>query len=121
MSPTLIISLVAGYFCILIFISFLTSRQTESTERFFLANRNSPWFIVAFGMLGTSLSGVTFISVPGMVATAQFSYLQLVFGYLLGYLVIATILMPLYYRLNLTSIYTYLDQRFGYWSYKTGA
>ena len=121
MSPTLIISLVAGYFCILIFISFLTSRKTESTESFFLANRKSPWFIVAFGMIGTSLSGVTFISIPGMVATAQFSYLQLVFGYLLGYLVIATILMPLYYRLNLTSIYTYLDQRFGYWSYKTGA
>jgi Na+/proline symporter len=121
MSPTLIISLVAGYFCILIFISFLTSRKTESTESFFLANRKSPWFIVAFGMIGTSLSGVTFISIPGMVATAQFSYLQLVFGYLLGYLVIATILMPLYYRLNLTSIYTYLNQRFGYWSYKTGA
>ena len=121
MSPTLIISLVAGYFCILICISFLTSRKTESTESFFLANRKSPWFIVAFGMIGTSLSGVTFISIPGMVATAQFSYLQLVFGYLLGYLVIATILMPLYYRLNLTSIYTYLDQRFGYWSYKTGA
>ena len=121
MSPTLIISLVVGYFCILICISFLTSRKTESTESFFLANRKSPWFIVAFGMIGTSLSGVTFISIPGMVATAQFSYLQLVFGYLLGYLVIATILMPLYYRLNLTSIYTYLDQRFGYWSYKTGA
>jgi Na+/proline symporter len=121
MSPTLILTLVAGYFSILIFISFLTSRKTESTESFFLANRKSPWFIVAFGMIGTSLSGVTFISVPGMVAKAQFSYLQLVFGYLLGYLVIATILMPLYYRLNLTSIYTYLDQRFGYWSYKTGA
>jgi Na+/proline symporter len=121
MSPTLIISLIAGYFCILILISFLTSRKTESTESFFLANRKSPWFIVAFGMIGTSLSGVTFISIPGMVAKAQFSYLQLVFGYLLGYLVIATILMPLYYRLQLTSIYTYLEQRFGFWSYKTGA
>ena len=121
MSPTLVISLVAAYFCILIFIAFLTSRKVQSTESFFLANRRSPWFIVAFGMIGTSLSGVTFISIPGMVATAQFSYLQLVFGYLLGYLVIATILMPLYYRLNLTSIYTYLEQRFGYWSYKTGA
>lgn len=121
MSPTFIISLVVGYFCLLMLISFLTSRKTQSTESFFLANRKSPWFVVAFGMIGTSLSGVTFISIPGMVATAQFSYLQLVFGYLLGYLVIATILMPLYYRLNLTSIYTYLDQRFGYWSYKTGA
>ncbi|MGV3639268.1 MAG: sodium:solute symporter [Adhaeribacter sp.] len=121
MSPTLVISLVAAYFCILIFIAFLTSRKVQSTESFFLANRRSPWFIVAFGMIGTTLSGVTFISIPGMVDTAQFSYLQLVMGYLVGYLVIATILLPLYYRLQLTSIYTYLDQRFGYWSYKTGA
>lgn len=121
MSPILVISLVAAYFCILIFIAFLTSRKVQSTESFFLANRRSPWFIVAFGMIGTTLSGVTFISIPGMVATAQFSYLQLVMGYLVGYLVIATILLPLYYRLQLTSIYTYLDQRFGYWSYKTGA
>jgi Na+/proline symporter len=102
-------------------ISFQTSSKNDTTESFFLANRKSPWFVVAFGMIGTSLSGVTFISIPGMVAKAQFSYLQLVFGYLLGYLVIATILMPLYYRLNLVSIYTYLEQRFGFWSYKTGA
>ncbi|GEO03289.1 sodium/iodide co-transporter [Adhaeribacter aerolatus] len=121
MSPTLIISLIAGYFCLLVLISLLTSSKNDNTESFFLANRKSPWFVVAFGMIGTSLSGVTFISIPGMVAKAQFSYLQLVFGYLLGYLVIATILMPLYYRLNLVSIYTYLEQRFGFWSYKTGA
>jgi Na+/proline symporter len=120
MSPTLIIGIIVAYFCILIFISFLTSKNTDS-DTFFLANRQAPWYVVAFGMIGTSLSGVTFISIPGMVAKAQFSYLQLVLGYLLGYLVIATILMPLYYRLNLVSIYTYLDQRFGFWSYKTGA
>ncbi|GAB3200308.1 Na+/proline symporter [Pontibacter aydingkolensis] len=120
MSPTLILALIAGYFCILILISFLTSRKTDS-DTFFLANRKSPWYIVAFGMIGTTLSGITFISVPGMVKATQFTYLQMVLGYLLGYLVIATVLMPLYYRLNLVSIYTYLEQRFGYWSYKTGA
>ncbi|GAB3820528.1 sodium:solute symporter [Pontibacter rugosus] len=120
MSSTLIIGLIVAYFCILIFISYLTSRNTDS-ETFFLANRNSPWYVVAFGMIGTSLSGVTFVSIPGMVAAAQFSYLQLVLGYLLGYFVIATVLMPLYYRLNLVSIYTYLEDRFGWWSYKTGA
>ncbi|NDK54624.1 sodium:solute symporter [Pontibacter fetidus] len=120
MSSTLIISLIVGYFLILITISWFTSKNTDS-ETFFLANRQSPWYIVAFGMIGTSLSGVTFVSIPGMVEKAQFSYLQLVLGYLLGYFVIATVLMPLYYRLNLVSIYTYLEQRFGYWSYKTGA
>lgn len=121
MSPITIISIIAAYFCVLILISFLTSSKSDNTDSFFLANRKSPWFVVAFGMIGTSLSGVTFISIPGMVNKAEFSYLQFVFGYLLGYLVIATILMPLYYRLNLISIYTYLEQRFGYWSYKTGA
>jgi Na+/proline symporter len=120
MSSTLIISLIIGYFLILITISWFTSKNTDS-DTFFLANRQSPWYIVAFGMIGTSLSGVTFVSIPGMVQNAQFSYLQLVLGYLLGYFVIATVLMPLYYRLNLVSIYTYLEQRFGYWSYKTGA
>ncbi|MBC5773821.1 sodium:solute symporter [Pontibacter sp. KCTC 32443] len=120
MSSTLIISLIIGYFLILITISWFTSKNTDS-ETFFLANRQSPWYVVAFGMIGTSLSGVTFVSIPGMVEKAQFSYLQLVLGYLLGYFVIATVLMPLYYRLNLVSIYTYLEQRFGYWSYKTGA
>ncbi|MDX5481313.1 MAG: sodium:solute symporter [Hymenobacteraceae bacterium] len=120
MSPTLIISLILGYFCILILISYLTGRNTDS-ETFFLANRKSPWYVVAFGMIGTTLSGVTFVSIPGMVQKAQFSYMQMVLGYLLGYFVIATVLMPLYYRLNLVSIYTYLEQRFGYWSYKTGS
>src|SRR6478735_5771396 len=120
MSPTLIIGIIVAYFAILIFISFLTGKNTDS-QTFFLANRQSPWYIVAFGMIGTSLSGVTFISIPGTVATNSFSYLQLVLGYLLGYLVIATILMPIYYKLNLVSIYTYLEKRFGFWSYKTGA
>ena len=91
MSPSLIIGIIVAYFAILIFISFLTGKNTDS-QTFFLANRRSPWYIVAFGMIGTSLSGVTFISIPGTVATNSFSYLQLVLGYLLGYLVIATIL-----------------------------
>ncbi|MGV3540660.1 MAG: sodium:solute symporter, partial [Rufibacter sp.] len=121
MSPTLILAIIAAYFCILIFISFLTSKKGESTDSFFLANRASPWYVVAFGMIGTSLSGVTFISVPGMVSNAQFSYLQFIMGNMAGYFVVALVLMPLYYKLNLVSIYTYLEQRFGYWSYKTGA
>lgn len=120
MSPSLILSLIAGYFAILIVISFLTGRKATSKD-FFLANRSAPWYMVAFAMIGTSLSGVTFISVPGMVREQSWNYMAVVFGYLVGYLVIATVLMPLYYRLNLTSIYTYLEQRFGYWSYKTGA
>ena len=120
MSATLIISLIIGYFAILILISFLTGKSTDS-DTFFLANRKSPWYVVAFGMIGATLSGITFVSVPGMVRDLQFSYLQLVLGYLAGYMVIATVLLPLYYRLNLVSIYTYLEQRFGFWSYKTGA
>jgi Na+/proline symporter len=120
MSPLLIVGLILAYFSLLILISWYTGRNADN-DAFFLANKNSPWYIVAFGMIGASLSGVTFISVPGWVATSQFSYMQLVLGYLLGYAVIALILMPLYYRLNLTSIYTYLEQRFGFWSYKTGA
>ena len=120
MSSTLIIGLILGYFSILILISYVTGKNTDSNA-FFLANRQSPWYVVAFGMIGTTLSGITFVSIPGMVEKAQFSYLQLVLGYLLGYVVIATVLMPLYYRLNLVSIYTYLEQRFGFWSYKTGA
>jgi len=85
------------------------------------AGRQSPWYLVAFGMVGASLSGVTFISVPGWVEASQFSYMQMVFGYLLGYFVIATVLMPKYYEMKLTSIYTYLEDRLGHISYKTGA
>jgi len=101
-------------------ISRITGRNAGSSG-FFIGAKKSPWYAVAFGMIGDSLSGVTFISVPGSVGTAKFSYLQLVFGYFFGYLVIAEILLPLYYRLNLTSIYSYLNQRFGAWSEKTGS
>lgn len=114
------IFIIVLYFGVLLAIGAFTSRNANN-ESFFLGNRQSPWYIVAFGMLGASLSGVTFISVPGWVGDSQFSYLQLVFGYLLGYFVVANVLLPLYYRLNLTSIYTYLDTRFGFFSYKTGA
>lgn len=120
MSPTLILSIIACYFVVLFVIGKVTSKGADN-DSFFTGNKNSPWWVVAFGMIGTSLSGVTFISVPGWVGTSQFSYMQMVLGYLVGYTVIATVLMPLYYRLNLTSIYTYLDDRFGRYSYRTGA
>jgi Na+/proline symporter len=120
MSPLSIILIITIYFTGLLVISWITGRKADN-EGFFLGNRNSPWYIVAFGMIGASLSGVTFISVPGWVLTSEMSYMQMVLGYLAGYAVIATLLMPLYYRLNLTSIYTYLDGRFGAFSYKTGA
>ncbi len=120
MTPTLVASIIAGYFAILIFISIVTSRGAD-TNTFFTANRQSPWYLVAFGMIGSSLSGVTFISVPGNVGKIGFGYFQVVLGYLVGYWVIIGVLMPLYYRLNLVSIYTYLEKRFSFWSYKTGA
>lgn len=120
MNPYISLLILVVYFGMLITVSIYTSRGAD-TNTFFTANRQSPWYLVAFGMIGTSLSGVTFISVPGAVVNIQFSYFQVVIGYILGYLVIGTILMPLYYRLNLISIYSYLDQRFGFWSYKTGS
>ena len=120
MSSALIISIIAAYFLLLLGISWISGRGAGN-DSFFLGDRKSPWFVVAFGMIGASLSGVTFISVPGWVHTSQFSYMQMVLGYLLGYMVIANVLIPLYYRMNLTSIYTYLDERFGRFSYKTGA
>ena len=120
MQPTQILLLIAGYFGVLLLISYFTGKNSGN-EAFFKANRQSPWYVVAFGMIGASLSGVTFISVPGWVEASQFSYMQVVLGYILGYTVIGTVLLPLYYRLNLTSIYTYLDERFGNYSYKTGA
>src|SRR5690554_1065117 len=120
MKPILVISLLIGYFIILILISWLTSRKAD-TFTFFNANRKSPWFLVAFGMVGAALSGVTFISVPGEVNNSAFSYLQFVFGNVVGYWLVAGILLPLYYKLNLVSIYTFLDQRFGRNSYKTGS
>ncbi|MFD1095394.1 sodium:solute symporter [Salegentibacter chungangensis] len=120
MQPYQILLLIAGYFGVLILISYLTSRGGSNAE-FFQANRQSPWYLVAFGMIGASLSGITFISIPGTVEFSGFSYFQVVLGYTVGYAVISLVLMPLYYRLNLTSIYTYLDTRFGNFSYKTGA
>jgi SSS family transporter len=120
MDPLLVVIILVAYFCILIGISIVTSRGAD-TNTFFTANRQSPWFLVAFGMIGASLSGLTFISVPGNVGKTNFGYFQLVLGYLVGYWVIIGILMPLYYRLHLVSIYTYLEQRFNFWSYKTGA
>jgi len=120
MSPTTIILFVLGYFAALILIARITGRKSDNAS-FFVGSRKSPWYVVAFGMVGSSLSGVTFISVPGWVGDAQFSYFQMVLGYIPGYLVVAFVLLPLYYRLNLTSIYTYLDRRFGRHAYKTGA
>lgn len=120
MSHWIVIAFVAGYFLLLMGISFITGRKSDS-QTFFRGNKQSPWYVVAFGMIGASLSGVTFISVPGWVDASQFSYMQMVLGYLVGYAVIGTVLLPLYYKLNLTSIYTYLDQRFGKFSYRTGA
>ncbi len=120
MQPTYILLLISVYFSVLLLVSYFTGKNADN-DSFFKANKQSPWYIVAFGMIGASLSGVTFISVPGWIEASQFSYMQVVLGYVLGYLIIGTILLPLYYRLNLTSIYTYLDQRFGNYSYKTGA
>lgn len=120
MSPLIISAFILGYFLLLILVSIFTSKGANNDD-FFSGKRQSHWFLVAFGMIGASLSGVTFISVPGWVGDSQFSYMQVVFGYFFGYIVIATVLMPLYYRLNLVSIYTYLNDRFGYYSYKTGA
>ena len=120
MTPSLIFLSFLAYTILLFVVTWITTRKANS-ESFFIGNKSSPWYVVAYGMIGASLSGVTFMSVPGYVGSTQFSYLLVVVGYLFGYTVIATILMPLYYRLNLTSIYTYLEQRFGFWSYKSGA
>jgi Na+/proline symporter len=120
MDSNLVLIVITSYFALLFLISWLTSRNI-SQDTFFTGDRQSPWFLVAFGMIGASLSGVTFISVPGEVGNSNFNYFQVVMGYMLGYFVIAKVLLPLYYRLNLVSIYAYLEERFGFWSYKTGA
>ncbi|MBC6490321.1 sodium:solute symporter [Flavihumibacter stibioxidans] len=120
MSTTLLFGIIIAYFVLLLGVAYITSRNATN-ESFFIGNKNSNWMLVAFGMIGTSLSGVTFVSVPGTVAANAFTYMQVVFGYLLGYIVIAYVLLPLYYKLNLTSIYDYLKQRFGFTAYKTGA
>nr|WP_298995011.1 sodium:solute symporter [uncultured Polaribacter sp.] len=120
MQPLHIVLLIVAYFSVLIFISYITGKSANN-QTFFKANNSSPWYLVAFGMIGASLSGVTFISVPGWVEAQSMSYMQMVLGYVVGYAVIGLVLLPLYYRLNLTSIYTYLEDRFGKNSYKTGA
>ena len=123
-SPAIILSIVAGYFILLLFTAWLTSRNSDNDD-YFINGRRSRWWLVAIGMIGSSLSGVTFISIPGVVGAGghnqAFSYLQVVLGYLLGYMTISLVLMPLYYRLNLISIYGYLGMRFGPTSYKTGS
>jgi Na+/proline symporter len=115
-----ILLIVLAYFIVLFGISHLTSRKANN-DMFYRANRRAPWYMVAFGMIGASISGVTFVSVPGMVLTSQMTYLQMCLGFIVGYFVIAFVLLPLYYRLQLTSIYTYLGQRLGNRSYQTGA
>jgi Na+/proline symporter len=120
MNPQLVLFVISCYFLLLFLISWFTSRKVTA-DTFFTGDRQSPWFLVAFGMIGASLSGVTFISVPGEVGNTNFYYFQVVLGYTLGYFTIAKVLLPLYYKLNLISIYSYLENRFGFWSYKTGA
>lgn len=120
MTPALILLVFIAYTLMLFGVTFITSRKANH-QSFYIGNKVSPWFVVAYGMIGASLSGVTFMSVPGWVGETQFSYMMVAFGYFFGYVVIALVLLPLYYRLKLTSIYGYLEQRFGFWSYKTGA
>ncbi len=120
MSPLSVIITIAAYFSVLFFISYITGRRADN-QGFFIGNRKSPWYVVAFAMIGSSISGVTFISVPGWVSTNNFSYLQMVLGFVAGQFIIAYVLIPLFYRMNLMSIYGYLETRFGVSSYKTGA
>jgi len=116
-----ILLIIAVYFSFLLLISWLVGRKSTDNDAFFLGNKKSPWWVVAIGMVGSSISGVSFVSVPGMVRNVDFTYMQTVLGFFVGYLIIANILLPLYYKMNLTSIYTYLEERFGKYSYKTGA
>ena len=121
MSTTLILTVIACYFAIILIISYLTTKKKADNKDFFSGSRQSPWYVVAVAMIGTSISGVTFISVPGMVQFSAFGYLQMALGFVAGYFAIAYVLLPLYYKMNLSSIYTYLDKRFGNSSYKVGA
>lgn len=124
MAPSVLLSFIVAYFLVLLVISWLTSRKSADNDTFFVANRNSKWYLVAFGMIGTALSGVTFISVPGKVGAPsgdQFAYFQFVLGNAAGFIIIATVLLPLYYRMKLTSIYSYIEHALGAWSYKTAA
>ncbi|WP_165154135.1 sodium:solute symporter [Parabacteroides sp. ZJ-118] len=120
MNSSIILFIIAAYFAVLLLIAWITGRN-NSNEAFFLGERKSPWYIVSIGMVGTSLSGVTFVSVPGMARTIDMTYMQTVWGFFVGYIVIAQVLLPLYYKLRLTSIYSYLEERIGRRGYKTGA
>ena len=120
MNPILVAVLLGGYFLMLIIISQITGKSA-TTDTFFTANRKSPWFVVAFGMIGTTISGVTFISVPGEVGNSASTYFEFIMGNLVGFWIVALVLLPVYYKLNLISIYTYLEQRFGFYSYKSGS
>lgn len=121
MSPVILLSFLLIYFGVLIGVAYWTSDEKSDNSSFFIANRNSKWYVVAFGMIGTALSGVTFISVPGAVGATGFGYFQFVLGNAVGYVLVAYLLLPIYYKMNLLSIYTYLERRLGYYSYKTGA
>lgn len=121
MTPAILLIFLLGYFTVLVGVAYFTSRNNSDNSSFFIANRNSKWYLVAFGMIGTALSGVTFISVPGAVGKGEFAYFQFILGNAVGFIIIATVLLPLYYRLNLISIYTYLERRLGPYSYKSGA
>lgn len=121
MTPAILLSFLLGYFALLVGVAYFTSRNSSDNASFFIANRSSKWYLVAFGMIGTALSGVTFISVPGAVGKSEFGYFQFVLGNAFGFIIIATVLLPLYYRMNLISIYTYLERRLGPHSYKSGA
>ena len=120
MTPVAVLITIASYFLILFTISYIAGRKADN-EGFFVGNRKSAWYVVAFAMIGSSISGVTFVSVPGMVGISNFSYLQMVLGFVTGQIIIAFVLIPLFYRMNLVSIYEYLENRFGTSSYKTGA
>lgn len=121
MNSYIILSIIVAYFALLLLIAWITGRKSSGNDAFFLGNRKSPWYIVSIGMVGTSLSGVTFVSVPGMVRSIDMTYMQMVLGFFVGYLLIAQVLLPLYYKLQLTSIYSYLNDRIGQRGYKTGA
>ncbi|WP_262247448.1 sodium:solute symporter [Parapedobacter soli] len=121
MTPTVLLLFLVVYFSLLLGVACFTSRKSADNSAFFVANRSAKWYMVAFGMIGTALSGVTFISVPGAVGHSDFGYFQFILGNAVGFVIIAYVLLPLYYRMNLTSIYTYLEERLGHRSYKTGA
>ena len=120
MNPIAVLITIAAYFTILFTVSYVAGRKADNAG-FFTGNRKSSWYVVAFAMIGSSISGVTYVSVPGMVASSSFGYLQMVLGFVAGQLVIAFVLTPLFYRMNLVSIYEYLEERFGMCSYRTGA